>query len=184
MIPPIDINEVWSYRPNPSDLFNIERSINPANGGGARYIQIRKSQLSDLLLFLGLPDVPDEPVAVTVRSHFEPDKTDEIVFTTKSQQRMRIANQNRHFANRARGWSPSQGFPTLERTETTADAARIIDALGGLHIYLVRDAKGVIWAGFTKGSTPTSDIAGLPFAELLFGSSDGGYWRFGEGNRE
>lgn len=180
MIPGIDIDEVWSYRPNASDLYNIERTKNPIGGGGARYIQIRRGQIPDLLRFLGLPRVPDDPIALTVRSHFEPDKSDVIVFNTKSQERMRIANQNRQFSSRARGWSPAAGFPTLQPTETTRDAQRIIDNLGGLHIYLVRDVEGAVWAGFTTGSVPPPEWADLPFVDGLFGSSDGGYWRFRE----
>lgn len=180
MIPGIDIDEIWVYRPNASDLYNIERSVNPAGGGGARYIQIRKTQLPDLLRFLNLATVPNHPVSLVVRSHFEPDKADTIVFDTKSQERMRIANQNRHWRTRASGWSPRAGFPTLGRGDTTGDAARLIASLGGLHIYLVRDVEGVVWAGFTTGATPPPEMTDLPFAELMYGSSNGGYWRFKE----
>ncbi|MDZ4180932.1 MAG: hypothetical protein U1E29_17155 [Coriobacteriia bacterium] len=181
MIPGVDIDELWAYRPNASDLYNIERSVNPPGGGGARYIQIRKTQLPDLLQFLDLPTVPDHPVALKVRSHFEPDKIDTIVFDVKSQERMRIANQNRHWRTRASGWSPAAGFPTLSREDTTKDAEKIIASLGGLHIYLVRDVESVVWAGFTTGMTPPAVMADLPFVKLMYGSSNGGYWRFKEG---
>ena len=177
MIPGIDIDEVWSYRPNPSDLYNIERTVNPPGGGGARYPQIRKRQLRDLLRFLGLKSIPKSKVKLSVRSHYEPDKVDVIEFDKKSQGRMRIANQNRHWATRASGWSPEAGFPTLGPIEKTEDAVRLIALLGGLHIYLVRDVEGVVWAGYTTGAMPPPEWAQLPFVDILFGTSDGGYWK-------
>ncbi|MEK6210901.1 MAG: hypothetical protein AABM64_11130 [Pseudomonadota bacterium] len=177
MIIGIDINEVWSYRPNASDLYNIERTVNPAGGGGARYIQIRKSQLEDLLQFLDLAHVPDSKVSLNVKSIKAPEKVDVIEFDTKSQERMRIANQNRHWRTRAYGWSPAAGFPTLGPTETTEDANHLINLLGGLHIYLVRDVNDKVWAGYTTGSVPPPEDAGLPFIGILY-TGDGGYWRY------
>lgn len=180
MIAGINIDELWSYRPNASDLYNIERSVNPVGGGGARYIQIRKSQLRDILMFLRLPRVPNSPVSLTVRSHFDPSSTDVVEFDVKSQDRMRIANQNRNWSHRAAGWSPQAGFPTLGPAETTEDAEHLIASLGGLRIYLVRDEDGDVWAGFTTGAVAPPEVAGLPFAHLLYGNTDGGYWRYGE----
>lgn len=179
MIGGIDINEVWSYRPNPSDLYNIERTENPIGGGGARYIQIRKSQLNDLLLFLDLPQVPDSKVSLNVKSIMAPTKVDTIEFDTKSQGRMRIANQNRTWRTRAYGWSPAVGFPTLNSTATRIDAEHLINSLGGLRIYLVRDVNRIVWAGFTTGSVPPAEDAALPFIDILY-SGDGGYWRYEE----
>lgn len=180
MIPGVDVDELWSYRPNASDLYNIERTVNPERGGGARYIQIRKSQLGNLLQFLRLPRVPDSKVSLNVRSIRAPDKVDVIEFDAKSQERMRIANQNRHWRTRAYGWSPAAGFPTLAPTETTDDAARLIRSLGGFHIYLARDVDSTVWADYTTGSVPPPKMADLPFVDILFGASDGGYWQYKE----
>lgn len=180
MIPGINIDELWSYRPNASDLYNIERSINPVGGGGARYIQIRKSQLADLLMFLDLPRVPNSPVSLPVKSHFDPMSSDIIDFDVKSQDRMRIANQNRNFSHRVAGWSPKAGFPMLGPSDTTQDAEKLLNAIGGLRIYLVRDEHAQVWAGFTKGAVAPPEVANLPFASLLYGNTDGGYWRFEE----
>jgi hypothetical protein len=177
----IDIVEVWSYRPNASDLYNIERTVNPDGGGGQRYIQIRKSQLPDLLKFLGLRHVPDSKVSLSVRSHYDPGKVDVIEFDSKSQERMRIANQNRNWSTRASGWSPEAGFPSLGPTEDTGDARRLIESIGGLHIYLVRDVNCKVWAGYTKGAAPPPEDAGLPFIGMLYGADDGGYWRYEKG---
>lgn len=178
MIRGINIDELWAYRPNASDLYNIERSVNPIGGGGARYIQIRKSQLQDLLRFLHLARVPDSPVSLLVRSHFDPSSSDVIEFDVKSQDRMRIANQNRNFSRRAAGWSPEAGFPVLGPDQTTEDAETLLTSIGGLRIYLVRDVNQQVWAGFTQGKDPESGVADLPFVSLLYGDTDGGYWRF------
>jgi len=182
MIGGIDIGEIWSYRPNASDLYNIERTENPQGGGGARYIQIRKSRLDDLLQFLELSEVPDAKVSLNVRSIKVPERVDAIEFDSKSQERMRIANQNRHWRTRAYGWSPAAGFPTLGPTQTTDDAAQLITSLGGLHIYLVRDVNDKVWAGYTTGSVPSPEDARLPFIEMLY-TGDGGYWRYREVRR-
>lgn len=89
---------------------------------------------------------------------------------------MRIAQQNRHRHSRLSAWSPAAGFPSLQPGQGTADANKLLTALGEVHIYLARDAHGNVWAGYTKGA-PTAKQQQQPFANILWGSSPGGYWK-------
>lgn len=90
---------------------------------------------------------------------------------------MRIANQNRHRATRVRAWSRETDFPRLpEQGVTTAAAEALLNELGGLHVFLVRDTDGTVWAGYTIGDLD-DDGGRLPFAPLLSSRHPGGYWR-------
>lgn len=176
---PRNIVELWALRLNPSDLSNIERPIGegPVGGGGQLYIQIKTTMIPSLLKFLGAAYPSDGPLSVTVRNIGSDGSSDVVEFHAKSQGRMRIANQNRHRANRVRAWSPQMGFPTLPARATTTDAAEAIASLGGLHIFLAKDTEGTIWAGYTTGVVDDQDGT-LPFAHLVSGQHEGGHWKY------
>lgn len=89
--------------------------------------------------------------------------------------RMRIAQQNRHRHTRLSAWLPSAGFPSLQPGQKTPEANELLTEIGGLHIYLARDADGNVWAGYTKGA-PNPKQQQQSFANVLWGSSPGGYW--------
>jgi hypothetical protein len=178
----LEIEELWSLKITPSDLYNIERwpSDKPKTGGGQIYIQVPKSLVDSLLTFLEA-DYPDgEPIVLEIHNRAQPDlPTERLEFWAKSMGRMRIARQNRHGQNRLQAWSPDRGFPRLEQYQGTDVAEKLLDSIGGCHIYLARASNGTIWAGFTTGS-PSKDEAKLPFADILWGESKGGHWQYEE----
>ena len=180
MTPDFVIEELFALRINPSDLSNIERppGTGPATGGGQLYIQVGQQMVEHLLRFLRQLD--PGPIDLTVASVGRPELRDVVQFDNKSQGRMRIRNQNRHRTGRVPAWSPANGFPSLpEEAASTADARRLITSLGGLHVFLARVADGTVWAGYTVGTL--DDRGGeLPFAPLLSGDAEGGYWAYAE----
>lgn len=181
MIPNVDIDELWAIKVNGSDLYDIERpvGVGPKGGGGQSFIQVAKGAVPQLLRFLRAPYPPNgQPIELPVASVGRPGHVDIVQFASKSQGRMRIPNQNRHRAERVHAWSPANGFPSLPADAvSTEHANELINRLGGLHIYLIRAADGVVWAGFTTGTLDDQGGA-LPFAYMLSGSHPGGYWRY------
>lgn len=176
--------EIWSLRLNPSDFYNIERvkGDDPATGGGDTYIQIPARLVQATLRFLGarLPQA-GSPIPLSVKNAASPQAPPEdIEFWIKSDDqggnaRMRIARQNRHRHNRFSGWAPGAGFPTLPAWDDTDDARPLLKGLGGLRIFLARDANGTVWGGFTTGK-PSAAEANLPYARIVWAPSTGGYW--------
>lgn len=181
----VNINELWSLRINPSDLYNIERTSddNPPGGGGHTYIQIPRSQVQSLLEFLHDEYPPNGfAIRLPVFDRTNPEAPpEEIEFWAKSAGRMRISRQNRHRHSRLTAWSPERGFPTLEPFDTTENAKELLDAIGGLHIFLARGENNLVWAGYTTG-IPNPENARLPFADILWGESPGGLWAYKESN--
>ena len=179
----IKISELWSLRLNPSDLYNIERTLNdnPIGGGGDTYIQVPKGQVEPLLNFLK-KDYPANGVPIELlignpnKPNIEPEKVE---FCSKSAGRMRISNQNRHRQPRLSAWLPSANFPVLQQNQTTDDARTLLEDIGGLHIYIARGLDNSVWAGFTIGK-PSTEEAELPFANILWGTSRGGHWIYKE----
>lgn len=163
-------------------LYNIERTTddNPVGGGGAVYIQIAKGLVVDLLRFLRA-EYPDngDVLEVKVGNFLRPLQLPEILtFSSKSQGRMRIANQNRHRARRLSAWLPRENFPSLEAGQDTDDARNVLKEIGGLRIFLVRGEDGKIWAGYTIGEANIAE-AKQPFASINWGTStSGGYWQY------
>jgi len=180
-----NIQELWSLRVNPSDLYNIERprDVNPESGGGHTYIQVPTGQVESTLRFLNEAYPPNGvPLIIKVHDQTHPNLAPEQVeFWAKSAGRMRIAQQNRHRHARLTAWSPSRGFPELVSNATTDDARTLLNDIGGLHLYLARAENGVVWAGFTTGE-PSVKESRLPFANILWGNSRGGYWIYQESN--
>lgn len=180
----IEISELWSMRISAATLYNIERTTddNPEGGGGAVYIQVAKGLVADLLLFLR-SEYPSngEVIELRVGNFLSPSRPQEILtFSSKSQGRMRIANQNRHRAVRLSAWSPDEGFPSLEAGQNTQDARAVLEGIGGLRIFLVRGEDGNIWAGYTIGEANAAQ-AKQPFASINWGTTtSGGYWKYEE----
>jgi hypothetical protein len=180
----VKIHELWSLRLNPSDLYNIERELNdnPETGGGHTYIQIPKGQVNNLLNFLHEEYPPNGvDISLNVGDRIKPEAPSEkIQFWSKSANRMRISQQNRHRHSRLTAWSPARGFPVLKPHQTTDDAKKVLNSIGGLHIYLARGTDDFVWAGFTVG-TPSARESKLPFANILWGiKNPGGYWIYSE----
>lgn len=179
----VKIDELWSLRLNPSDLYNIERTLNdnPDTGGGHTYIQVPRRQVDNLLMFLH-ERYPQNGIAIRleVGDSRSPDTGRErLEFWSKSAGRMRIAQQNRYRHSRLTAWSPQRKFPSLRPGETTEDAKRLLNGEGGLHIYLARGVDGFVWAGFTTGAPSLKELK-LPFVGILWGNSPGGYWKYGK----
>jgi hypothetical protein len=176
--------EVWSLRLNPSDLYNIERVVgdDPTTGGGDTYIQVPARLVHDTLVFLGtkLPKA-GAPIFLSVKDAANPSAPPEdIEFWIKSDDqggnaRMRIARQNRHRHKRFAGWAPAAQFPTLPAWQKTSDAKPLLAGMGGVRIFLARDANGTVWGGFTVGA-PSPAEANLAYAQIAWAPSQGGYW--------
>ncbi|WP_375276875.1 hypothetical protein [Alteromonas australica] len=176
------IKEVWSLKVKPSDLYNIERvpEDKPDNGGGHTYFQIPKRLVESTLDFLRTSYPQNgQPIVIQVldiNKNANEQTPVELEFSSKSQERMRINRQNRHTQQRLPAWSNSRGFPTLAPFEDSEVAKSVLESVGEVHIFLIRDDLGKIWAGFTKG-TPNSLEAKQPFSDILWGNVDGGIWK-------
>lgn len=179
------ISELWSLRINPSDLYNIERvpEDKPDTGGGHTYIQVPKGQVDNLLKFLH-SDYPinGQALRVQVGNQKEPNaELEELEFWSKSNGRMRIAQQNRNSQNRLSAWSSASGFPKLDPFQGTEVASELLNNIGLLHLYLIRTSDKAVWAGFTTGQPSVTQLE-QPFAKLLWGNTRGGYWSLKENN--
>ena len=174
------IDELWAMNISAATLYNIERTVddNPEGGGGATYIQIGKSLVADLLGFLNAKyPAKGQTIEIDVGDFSRPTLPPQpVVFSSKSQERMRISNQNRHRASRHPAWSPTVGFPTLKPGQGTIDAKVLLDQIGGLRIWIARAPDGSYWAGYTIG-TPSKSAALQPFANIAYGKR-GGYWKY------
>jgi len=177
----VAIDELWAMNISAATLYNIERAVddNPHGGGGATYIQVGKSLVDDLLIFLkenypGNGQTIEIMVGDMRRPNIAPQP---VVFSSKSQGRMRISNQNRHRASRHPAWSPTVGFPSLSAGQKTPDAKLVLDKINGLHIFIAKAKDGSFWAGFTSGM-PDKKTALLPTSKILYGKSKGGYWKY------
>jgi hypothetical protein len=172
--------EVWSNPVTPRELYDVERQHRLVNGGGQLYFQVNKTKVPGLLRFLGLQSKPPLGAKqwVTVKDPTNPTApASQIAFWLKSQDRMRTGAQNRWFSSSTRpsGWGPAAGFPSLGSNQTRANAEAILTQLNGLRLFLARDAAGDVWAGFTQGSPSPAD-AHLPYADVAWAPSTGGYW--------
>lgn len=175
------LKSFWSQRITGSTLYNIERPLgdSPASGGGQLYIQISSRAVEDVLRFLGKP-YPSQgsPLRVPARAVGRPNQIADIEIAEKSSGRLRIPNQNRYRATRHPGWSPEVGFPRLEPGSCSTMAAnQLIDSIGGLHIFLARDEKDQIWAGYQIGTLDDESVH-PELRKILSGTHRGGVWFF------
>lgn len=175
----LNVEEIWSKSINASELFNVERkaAAGPDGGGGQLYFQIPVSRVADTLAFLETT-YKNLPITILVRS-IGSEESEELTFFNKSVGRMRTGPQNRQRAQRLDAWMPHQGFPRLSDNVSSKDeAADLLEALGGLHIFLVRTQNLETWAGFTIGNVPPAGWPDLEFNHILFGiDQPGGYWK-------
>jgi len=178
--------EVWSLELEAADLFHIEhvKSDDPSSGGGDLYIQIPAEMVASTLKFLRAPmPAKRKHIKLAVKDPNHPNNPSETIeFWNKSPDRsgnvrLRIARQNRlrPTSTRPSGWSPAAGFPTLAAGLRTPAAKPVLAALGGVRIFLARDANGDVWAGFTQGAATAVERA-LPYAHIAWAPSGGGYW--------
>jgi hypothetical protein len=177
MIP--DVSEVWSKSVNASEFFNVERkaSAGPDSGGGQLYFQVPVKRVEDTLQFLRTT-YDQLPTTLSIRN-IGSEVEQSLTFFNKSAGRMRTGPQNRQRGQRIDAWTPQYGFPRLsDNVEAREEAEELIEAIGGLHIFLARTVEDVIWAGFTTGSHPPKGWPDFEFNNLLFGIDEpGGYWK-------
>lgn len=172
--------EVWTRKLQPFELYNIERRLNdnPATGGGELYIQVPGSRVQSLLQFLGAHMPPlGAFVTLQVKNPLQPNApAEDLQFWAKSANRMRTGPINRFRSSNMRpsGWSPAAGFPVLPPGHGTPQARALLNGLGGIRVFLARDAAGDVWAGFTQGG-PTPAEAALPYANIAW-AGKGGHW--------
>jgi hypothetical protein len=178
--------ELWTLELEGADLFHIEhvKSDDPQGGGGDLYIQIPAEMVAATLKFLraGMP-AKRRHIKLAVKDPTHPQNPPQTIeFWNKSPDRagnarLRIARQNRlrPTSTRPTGWSPAAGFPTLASGQRTPAANAVLAGLGGVRLFLARDAQGDVWAGFTQG-TPSPAESTLPYAHIAWAPSSGGYW--------
>ena len=175
---PIEINELWSMKLTPNDLYSIERGLanKPDGGDGQSYIQIAKKNVPNLLTFVG-KNYSNLPINLEVHNFFTlSGGVERINLSSKSGGRMRFANQNRHRAPRLTAWSNTHGFPVLGKNDDTDIAEETLNQIGGVRLFLARSVNGGVYAGFTQGEADEQESE-QPFAEQLWGSAaKGGYW--------
>ena len=175
---PIEINELWSMKLTPSDLYNIERGEGegPVGGGGQGFIQIAKKNVLNLLKFVG-KNYSDLPINLEVHNFFTlSGGVERINLSSKSGGRMRFNNQNRHRTPRLTAWSNTHGFPVIGKNDATDIAKETLNQIGGVRLFLARSVNGEVYAGFTQGEADEQESE-QPFAEQLWGSAaKGGYW--------
>lgn len=150
-----------------ADFFNIYKEPGTeSRGGGQSYIDIDTSGVSiaDWAAFL-TPTQPelkaqDHPAwTVTIRS-IGLDKSQQVGIaqrraTTVSIRRQKIVSSE---ANRVFAWDPRfTEFPQPARPLQSAEDPQIPPLIDGLVIYLVRDGRGEIWAGWFKARSPEAE---------------------------
>ena len=178
------LEELWAMNISGATLYNIERTVkdNPVGGGGATYIQVGKSLVDGLLVFLR-ENYPGNGQTIEImmgdfsRPNISPQP---IVFSSKSQGRMRISNQNRHRAIRHPAWSSAAGFPSLTAGQKTDDAKLLLQNIGGLRIFIARAEDSSLWAGFNTGA-PNKNVKDPSLRNILYGKK-GGHWKYGANN--
>jgi hypothetical protein len=143
------------------EFFNIERALDagPDGGGGSLYIEIPKTLAvkaaqffeQDLAL-LGEDGftVQAVPIGATDRVAYPID------IKLKSNNRLRIANQNRQANSSTRhpAWSEKAGFPVAPDSVQSTDEASEYFPSGGVRVFVGKVDDGTFIAGFTSGEAP------------------------------
>lgn len=176
------LDELWAMNISGSSFYNIERipEDRPQGGDGQTYIQVNKRSVDGLLVLLG-ENYPGngQSIEIMVGDVLRPNIPPQpLVFKSKSQGRMRIANQNRHRATRHPAWSSAVGFPSLTAGQNTADANLLLQNIGGIRIFIARTADDSLWAGFTTGA-PNNNVLDPSLSNILYGDK-GGHWKYAE----
>lgn len=158
------ITAIWYRVVQKGEFYNIERHPRVVQGGnGSLYIEIPKGLTPKTLQFFGeaMPKVggsgftiPAIPIGATDGVSFP------ITIMPKSNDRLRIANQNRQTAGKQRhpAWSGASGFPEAPDGVTSKDDATPHFPKGGLRVFIAKVSDGSYLAGFTMGTAP-DDIA-------------------------
>lgn len=173
--------EVWAKPLTANELYSVSRTHSLQNGGGQLYFQINKTKYPDLLRFLGLKAVPAKGARqwLSVKDPTKPKSPpQQIAFWLKSEDRMRtgVMNPRSKSNTRPSGWSDRSGFPAIAVAQSVDDAEAYLQSVSGITLFLARDAGGVVWAGFTKGSSSAAE-AQLPYAAIAWTPTPGGYWK-------
>jgi hypothetical protein len=179
-----EIRKIFWRAVTPADFFNVERSREaaPSGGGGQSYFSLSFKGLThdELGAFLEVappslirttrPTVTLEEVAVidapllasplTFRARYLPPRTDD---------RYRIARQNRQFQDRHPAWTPTRGFPRAPDDVLSAHDPRMPD-LTYLKIYVAQLDDGSYRAGFVNSGV--APPATPPGATILFAPYD------------
>jgi hypothetical protein len=175
---PASVVELWSKRIHAREFWDVERGEPLETGGGQLYFQVSRSRVPDLLTFLRTTYPVGGPFVLRVQAIGRPGTVETLEFWSKSMGRMRTGPQNRQSGQRLTAWSPALGFPRLpDDVRSTSQAREALTKLGGLHIFLARDGRDQVFAGYTVGSSPPTSWGSWPFDNILFGANPGGYWR-------
>lgn len=169
---------LWVRKVPPNNFLNIERdpANGPEGGGGALYLEVPSSHVSDLLGMLG-GDVDEEGnLILDVGVIGRPKLVKPLTFSQKTGDRLRLF-QNRQTtpSRRHPAWSPAMGFP--KAPDDVRDRHQVTRYIaGGLRVFLARTKNGKLFAGFLIGDYP-ANWPDHPRLKQLF-SGDGGVERF------
>jgi hypothetical protein len=154
---------IWWRVLQQGEFFSLERTkdAGPDGGGGAGYIEVPKTLTVKALQFFEQDSRTALTTGFTVRA-VPIGSTDNLAypidFKPKSNDRLRIANQNRQTDSSQRhpAWSAAFGFPKApDDVQTTPEAAAYLP-LGGVRVFVGKLDDGTFIAGFTSGPPPAN----------------------------
>lgn len=171
---------IWFRVLQPGEFFNIERGQGIVEGGGGSlYIEIPRSLTEETLDFFG-QDMPTlgglgftidaYPIGGVGGEKFP------ITVMPKSNQRLRIANQNRQATPNRRhpAWSAAAGFPQAPNSVRTTDEASAYMPAGGVRVFVAKLDNDEFLAGFTQGEAPDDIAKGDDLHRLYINKGVGG----------
>lgn len=194
-----NIIAIWSIPITKSGFYNIERPkhVKPEKGNGDLYIQINGGSIPGLCSLIGIDESKlSLPYNLLIRDRLNSKSIEKIEINTKSEDRLRFANQNKHSKSslrptpwtQARGFpyaTPTQDDPNLSQSDKNSAFRAVSDTeynkVGGIRIALIKSEDSItgeqsIWADFFTGEADELQQA-LPFHSILWGTEcNGGYW--------
>jgi hypothetical protein len=152
----VKVDRIWWQEISAEDFYSMEKVPRLGLKGKT---SLEVSRVPELLEFFGygsnLPVDRWTDVTLDVRAIGNPNVQSPIQFkTNRRHATYEIPNQNRNDDRHMRnaGWTPDSGWPINTEVPTSVeDAKRILDIVGGIHVYIVRSQDGTYYGGSTYG---------------------------------
>ncbi|NLC97612.1 MAG: AAA domain-containing protein [Actinomycetales bacterium] len=150
------VDRIWWHEISPEDFYNMEKLPRMGLKGKSNF---EITRVPELLEFFGYgANLPaDRWTDVTLDARVIGNSNLQAPIQFKCHKRhgtFEVANQNRNDDRNMRhpGWTPDFGWPkNTEVPSSVDDAKRILEVVGGIHIYVVRTQDGVFFTGTTYG---------------------------------
>lgn len=167
-----------------ADFFNIYKPPGAEPGGGGQsYIDIDTSAVPVAVWYTFLAPTKPKLMAddypawdVTIQSIGIPNSLQTVRFAQRRDASVSIRSQklNSRRSNRVLSWHPDHGqFPVPVGRPASASDPAVASLTNGLVVYLVRDSKGDIWAGWFKRFKPAPAWKLDPRLGLMFAEREG-----------